>query len=204
MYKLKLLKTKDKTHNFFQISNDCKAVSCRAIWRVCAEDIQLAQYQIASKRLELDDLLCKINGVQYFFSAISCVASNARSSSQVPRARQSYPAIAYFIVYRETQTCNENLLFAAMHNHDTEPEISPIRVRSSNQIEKAAKQLFQVVKDHNNPTIQEMLDISNVYCYRNADGSSDDEDSEDEIHPTRFPMVPCVQVVVNEREFGER
>ena len=80
MYKLKLLKTKDKTHNFFQISNDCKAVSCRAIWRVCAEDIQLAQYQIASKRLELDDLLCKINGVQYFFSSISCVASNARSS----------------------------------------------------------------------------------------------------------------------------
>ena len=168
------------------------------------DDDQLAQYQIASKRLELDDLLCKKNGVQYFFSAISCVASNARSSSQVPRARQSYPAIAYFIVYRETQACNENLLFAAMHNHDKEPKISPIRVHSSNQIEKAAKQLFQVVKDHNNPIIQEMLDISNVYCYRNADGSSDDEDSEDEIHPTRLPMVPCVQVVVNEREFGER
>ena len=83
-------------------------------------------------------------------------------------------------------------------------KISPIQVRSSNQIEKAAKQLFQVVKDHNNPTIQEMLDISNVYCYRNADGSLDDEDSEDEIHPTRLPMVPCVHVVVNEREFGER
>ena len=86
-----------------------------------------------------------------------------------------------------------------MHNHDMEPEIAPIRVCSSNQIEKAAKQLFQVVKDHNNPTIQEMLDISNVYCYRNADGSS-----EDEIHPTRLPMVPCVQVIVNKREFGER
>ena len=143
--------------------------------------------------------------MQNKWGAISSVASNARSSSQLPRAQQSYPAIAYFIVYRETQTCNENLLFAAMHNHDMEPEISPIQVRSSNQIEKAAKQLFQVVKDHNNQTtIQEMLDISNVYCYRNADSSSDDKDSEDEIHPTRFLMVPCVQVVVNEMEFGER
>ena len=89
-----------------------------------------------------------------------------------------------------------------MHDHDMEAEISPIRVRNVNQVKKAAKQLFQVVKDHNNPTIQEMLDVSNVYCYRHADDSSDD-DSDDEINPSRFPMVPFILVVVNEREFGD-
>ena len=185
----------------FQIFNDCKALSCRAIWRVCADHIQLAQCQIASKRLELDDVLCKINGVQYFFSCISCVASNARSS-QAQRTRQSYPAIAYFVVYRETAACNEQLLFAAMHDHDMDAEISHIRVRSVDQVERAARQLFQVVKDHNNPTIQEMLDVSNVYCYGEADDSLDD-DSDDEINPSRFPMVPLILVVVNEREFGD-
>ena len=145
-------------------------------------------------------MLCKISGVQYFFSSISCVASNARSS-QAQRTGESYPAIAYFIVYREMVACNENLLFAAMHDHDMDAEISAIRVRSVNQVEKAAKQLFQVVKDHNNPTIQEMLDISNVYCYRHAEDSSD-EDSDDEINPSRLPMVPSILVVVNEREFS--
>ena len=88
-----------------------------------------------------------------------------------------------------------------MHDHDMDAEISAIRVRSVNQVEKAAKQLFQVVKDHNNPTIQEMLDISNVYCYRHAEDSSD-EDSDDEINPSRLPIVPSILVVVNEREFS--
>lgn len=74
-----------------------------------------------------------------------------------------------------------------MHDRVMDAEISPIRVRSVNQVEKAAKQLFQVVKDHNNPTIQEMLDISNVYCYLHAEDSSD-EDSDDEINTSRFPM----------------
>ena len=113
----------------FQIFHDCKALSCRAIWHVCADDIQLAQCQIASKRLELDDVFCKINGMQYFFSCISCVASNARSS-QAQRTRQSTANIAYFVVYRQTAACKEQLLFAAMHDHDMDAEISLIRVRS--------------------------------------------------------------------------
>ena len=124
--------------------------------------------------------------MQYFFSSISCVASNARSL-QAQRTGESYPAITYFIVYREMVACNENLLFAAMHGHDMDAEISAIWVRSVNQVEKAAKQLFQVVKGHNNPTIQEMLDM---------------EDSDDKINPSRFPIVPSILVVVNEREFS--
>ena len=47
-----------------------------------------------------------------------------------------------------------------------------------------------------------MLDVSNVYCYGQADDSLDDN-SDDDINPSRFPMVPLILVVVNEREFGD-
>jgi hypothetical protein len=174
---------------------------------VCRDDVELAQNQIASKRLDLDDVLSNISGVQFFFSCITCVTSNARSAED-ERTRETYPSIAYFVVYRENAACNGTTLFSALHNNDVEPEISPIRVRTKNapdkQMETAARQLFQVVKDHNNEAIQEMLDVSNVYCYQNVVGT-DEEDSEDEeITPTHFPTSPCALVVVNQREFSER
>ena len=37
-----------------------------------------------------------------------------------------------------------------------------------------------------------MLDVSNVYCYRHAGDSSDEE-----FHPTHFPSVPCCLTIVN-------
>jgi hypothetical protein len=47
-----------------------------------------------------------------------------------------------------------------------------------------------------------MLDISNVYCYRNAHDSSTDEENDEEeydeeFHPTHFPSVPCCDTIVN-------
>ena len=96
-----------------------------------------------------------ISGVQFFFSCISCVTSNARSA-QEDRTGETYPSIAYFVVYQENAACNGATLFSALHNNDVEPEISPIRVSTKNaldrQMETAARQLFQVVKDHNNET----------------------------------------------------
>ena len=64
-------------------------------------------------------------------------------------------------------------------------------------METAAKQLFQVVKDHNNGQIQEMLDVSNVHCYRDAESSSDTDD-DDEFQPKHFPTVPCLFTLVND------
>jgi hypothetical protein len=42
-------------------------------------------------------------------------------------------------------------------------------------MDTAALQLFQVVKDHNNATVQEMLDASNAHCYQDVQSSSNDE-----------------------------
>ena len=160
-------------------------------------------YQIASKRLSLDDVLSNISGIQFFFSCVTCVTTNAKSSED--RRGETYPAIAYFIVYRQNDECNETTIFAKLHNEEVEPDITPIRVRVSSgqnrQTETAAKQLFQVIKDHNKEAVQEMLDFSNVYCYQEAADSSDDPDSDDEdICPNHFPTVPCAIVVVNQRE----
>lgn len=195
---------------FFQITNNLQAVACRATWRVKQQDVELARFQIASKRLLLDDAVSSINGVQFFFSSITSVCSNAKSSGSQDgetNADETYPAVAYFIVFRQCEGFNENILFATLHNQDVEPEIKPIRVRTkaetNNEMETAARQLFQVVKDHNNATIQAMLEVSNVYCYRNAEDTSTDDESQENIHflPRHFPLVPCRLVVINQGEF---
>ncbi len=69
-------------------------------------------------------------------------------------------------------------------------------------METAAKQLFQVVKDHNNRKIQEMLDVSNVYCYRDAQSLSDDtDDDHEDFNPKHFPTIPCLFTLVNDNGY---
>ncbi|XP_028403921.1 uncharacterized protein LOC114526506 [Dendronephthya gigantea] len=200
------------------IGDHLEAAACRAVWRVRHADIDIARNQIASKRLRLDQVVGAMNGVQFFFSCITSVMCNARSatdydSNEPIRTPESYPAIGYFVVYKESATCNENRLFSIIHNEDLDASVTPIRVRkssgSNNEMEKAAKQLFQVLKDHNNKSIQEMLQVSNVYCYRNSEGTPSDDDSDEDDDDGRlvssyFPNVPCCLLVVNESEFGDR
>ncbi|CAB4001309.1 Hypothetical predicted protein [Paramuricea clavata] len=77
----------------------------------------------------------------------------------------------------------------------------PIKVRNrwKPDLETAARQLFQILKDHNNATVQEMVDMSNTYCYQNAHASSETEDEEEneEFVPTHFPTCPSCFVIVN-------
>lgn len=190
-----------------QLKPKHRAIACRATWRVREDDIEQATLQIASKRLLLNDVIEAIEGVVFFFSCISGVCSNAnrkRDPNSRPRNSDTYPCVSFFIVFEPNERCNDETIFAALHNEDVEPEITRINVRNRGKqdLETAAKQLFQTVKDHNNPTMQEMVDVSNSYCYRNAPVSSsntDDEDEEedDEFHPTHFPTVPCCFVIVN-------
>ena len=181
-----------------------KAISCRATSRVCKEDIELARMQIASKRLLLDDAISAIPGVYFFFSCISSVSSNSKTkiadveTASSGNGNEVYPCISYFIVYTPNENCDDNTFFGALHNRDVEPFIQPIGVRSkagSSDMETAARQLFQTVKDHNNPTIKDMLHTSDIYCYENAcdddTDENDEEEDEDEFTPHLFPTLPC-------------
>ena len=147
-----------------------------------------------------------------FFSCVTSVMSNAKSTrggENESTLAESYPAIAYFVVFREYETCSGEILFSKVHNEELDAEISRIRVRktANNEMETAARQLFQALKDHNNNEIQQMLDVSNAYCYRScAETSSDEEDDENdhEMDFTHLPNVPCRVFVVNESEFLDR
>ena len=59
----------------FPIRNRGEVVTCRAIWRVKREDLFLAENLIASKRLQLDEKVSKVKGVQFFFSAVGGVTT---------------------------------------------------------------------------------------------------------------------------------
>ncbi|CAB4024379.1 Hypothetical predicted protein [Paramuricea clavata] len=182
------------------ITEQLEAIACRAVWRVRETDIDIARNHIASKRLRLDQVISLKNGVLFFFPAlqVSCVLLFKTISSSP-------------VMCEECATCNEKILFSTTHDEELDAEVTRIRVRkssdSNNEMEKAAKQLFQVVKDHSNNTIQEMLQISNAYCYKNSEGTPSDDDEEDyepKFVSNHFPNVPCCIIVVNESEFGDR
>lgn len=143
-----------------------------------------------------------MDGVQYFLSCITSVMSNAkraRDDENETTLAKSYPGIAHFVIFKECETCNAEILFSKVHNQDLDAEISHIRVRkgANSEMATAAKQLFQVVKDHNNREIQEMLENSNRYCYTSFVGTSDEDpsESENEIDFTHFPKV-CMYVCI--------
>ena len=120
-------------------------------------------------------------------------------------SNQTYPSIAYFIMYTPCEETNDNTFFSTLHNRNFERDIQQIKVRGSagNEMENAPRQLFQTVKDHNNKTVQEMLEESNVYCYRHAGDSSTDDDSDEEFYPTHFPSMPCCFTIVNHDGYME-
>jgi hypothetical protein len=79
-----------------------------------------------------------IEGVAFFFSAISAVSSNANTKkgpSSNTNDNATYPCVA-FIVYESSTKCHKETFFAVLHNEDVEPEIMPIRVRSRRKLWK--------------------------------------------------------------------
>ena len=107
-----------------QIKPNYKAVACRATWRVQRDDLELAMLQIASKRLLLDDVISNMKCVHFFFSCITAVCSNEKRASNSGNIRnESYPSVAYFIVYTPSDECTDNTFFSKLHNEDVEPDI---------------------------------------------------------------------------------
>ena len=158
---------------------------------------------LPAKGFELDEILGKVNGIQFFFSSVTAVETNAKKPKENNNSEPDvYPAIAYFVVFRETDTCNKNAIFTLFHNEDTHATIQTTRGNkdSNTQIEHASRQLFQVVKDHNNRGIIAMLNASNDYYLRNCDASTlkeQDHNTPVRNRPPRYPTCPCVLVVVN-------
>ena len=183
-----------------KIRTGFKTLSCRAIWRVTPANLKLAKLQISSKRLNLDEQLAKMLGMEYFLSWVTVMKSNTKSSTLQASQTESFPGVAYFLVYRASEACNENKIFALLHNADMEPTITKIRTTKI-RTTTAASSVFQVLKDHANEAVQSLVSTSNSYCFdRAAAELSREETVVEPTNPRSYPTKPCRIVVVNEDE----
>ena len=89
-----------------------------------------------------------------------------------------------------------NTIFAALHNPDMEPTVSRVRTQSE------LWSLLQVLKEHSNDGIDNLVQASNAYCYRRAMSEYDEAESSNALHS--LPSKPCRIVVVNEQEMLTR
>ena len=79
----------------------------------------------------------------------------------VEASREDNDAVAYFIVYSQSDVCNQETIFRTFHNEDTEANVDPIKARQRGDGDGLAFRLFNVVKDHNNYFVNETVAVSN-------------------------------------------
>ena len=124
--------------------------------------------------------------------------SNKKTSSpqceEEGPAREIYPGIAYFIMYRPSEACNESKIFSILHNADMEPTVTKLRTRNS------ASRLFHVLKDHANEAVQNLVRESNTFCFRRAITDMREQDLPAPEEPRSYPTKACRIVIVNVTE----
>ena len=106
--------------------------------------------------MNLDKLLHNIPGVRFFISAITALGASQGDDDDV-----IFPAVAYFIVYARSDVCNEEIIFSELHHEDTEGVVVSIKARKCGDGDSLARRIFNVVKDYNNPFVQQMVAGSN-------------------------------------------
>ena len=149
---------------------------------------------IANKPLRMDEALSKLYGVQFVFSAITRTQNHARKKKQEKSEdltsqekeeedksqanqdlddffRNFNPGVAYFIAYTRTTECKPDSIFALLHYLDNDVELKTIdsRIKGGEEddilTEKMVRELFQVVKDHDNGPVKSLVRESNQLCY---------------------------------------
>ena len=77
-----------------------------------------------------------------------------------------------FIVFRQTDTCDENKIITLFHNEDTQASIQAMATRAHKDpgqvMENASRQLFQI-------------NASNLYCLRDS-ALSESEEVDEPVH----------------------
>ena len=80
-----------------------------------------------------------------------------------------YPRISYFICFSQTDGCYPDGFVQCLQQHDMDMDVSPIQVRlrstksthtdnnGKSDIDRLTKELCNVLKDHNNVSIQNLV-----------------------------------------------
>ena len=119
------------------------------------KEIQLTENLIASKRAKIDKSLSEIQGIHFFFSAVTGTTTNKKkqnlqmlirakavnqlktkdnenldldSDMGLPEVR-FYPGISYFICFSQTDGCHLDRFVQCLQQHDMDMDVIPIQVR---------------------------------------------------------------------------
>ena len=139
-----------------------------------------------------------------------------------------YPGISYFICFSQTDGCHPDRFVQCLQQRDMDMDVSPIQVRlrstesthtddnGNSDIDRLTKELCNVLKDHNNVSIQNLVKYSFNYCYTRKLTESVSDWSDKKKHFVFGDRMQCEKiqdshltkavrlVLVNKQDFGER
>ena len=139
-----------------------------------------------------------------------------------PEALPFYPETAYFVAFIPSDTRNGEKILRTLHKQETEADVCQpptnlklLSVETYDEAsEKLLRELYIVVKDHNNNAVQEMTVRSNQFCLAKNVQFVDDW-NEEQIRQAfgcdisvRFQMnhfrdTILNLVIINERDYGD-
>ena len=125
--------------------------------------------------------------------------SNAKAASREndEENHPCYPGVAYCVFATdEMKPAMKIQFFSALHKADMEPTV--LRVRTQTELSS----LLQVLTEHSNDGIDNLVQVSNAYCYQRAVSEHDEAESCSTLHS--LPSKPCRIVEVNEQEMFTR
>lgn len=150
-------------------------LSCRALW----SSVEGNSDDICRKRAELDSIVAKVPGVEFFISAITGTSTNCGDQAQV----SIRPGIGYLVSFSKNTMACEMGVFNAIHDSGMDATVSQIKTSKLSK-DPVLQCLKQVVKDHNSTYATTLVENS----LRKFEVTSSEI----------LCKTPCCLVVVNE------
>ena len=167
----------------------CSIVTVKAVWRVQGgtSATEQAWQQISAKRMECDESISSVRGIAFYYSAVSTFESRQPSkrekdtedlessedeegtppSSQVVssdgKKKKLHPAVSYWIAIQSPNGAPVSP--RAIHSALTKCDMEIFPQRTSKSSDKEISALCQILKDHKNAFIGDLVDTSYNSCY---------------------------------------
>ena len=183
----KAIRDKAECEVVARIEKLCSVVAFKCVWRVDDEEIDNAWNWICDKRDECDS---KLREVCFFFSAISTSKRDRKKGGKAPRksqdihesedsneettlnasqlsspGKQTYPAISYWVACQTSNGAPINSLKVQRAVSSCGLEYYSSRA-SRKQNSQNLNVLCQVLKDHKNPCVMQLVESSYQHCLR--------------------------------------
>ena len=79
--------------------------------------------EIVEKRVELDQVISNVPGVQFFLSSITGTSTNSKKTATIR------PGISFFICYRKNSYANQMTIFQHLHDSGMDATVAAIKTK---------------------------------------------------------------------------